>query len=420
MTKRERVLCAIQHREPDKVPIDLGAMRSTGITAVAYGNLKKYLGITAGKTYVYDVVQQLVQPELPILDYVEADVIDLGRAFLIEESDWKDFVLPDGSSAKIPSYANLEPDGLGGRLAKSEDGTVIGTMPQGTFYLSQSYFPLLDWDGRNLAILERLPELMSKVTWAAFPTAPWHRPLTKEHLADIRQRAKQLYETTDFAIMAAFGGNLLEWGQYLCRIDRFLADLIEDPKKVEALLDKLTEMHLENLEKFLDAIEGYVQIIQMGDDLGTQLAPQISPQMYRKFFKSRHKQIYERVRRRKGIHLFLHSCGSIADLLPDLIEIGVEIINPVQTSARGMDPERLKREFGKDLVFWGGGCDTQHLLPYGTKQEIDEQVRRRIEIFAPGGGFVFTQVHNILPNVPPQNIVAMVEAAKTYRSRFQT
>lgn len=420
MTKRERVLCAIQHREPDKVPIDLGAMRSTGITAVAYGNLKKYLGITAGKTYVYDVVQQLVQPELPILDYVEADVIDLGRAFLIEESDWKDFVLPDGSSAKIPSYANLEPDGLGGRLAKSEDGTVIGTMPQGAFYLSQSYFPLLDWDGRNLAILERLPELMSKVTWAAFPTAPWHRPLTKEHLADIRQRAKQLYETTDFAIMAAFGGNLLEWGQYLCRIDRFLADLIEDPKKVEALLDKLTEMHLENLEKFLDAIEGYVQIIQMGDDLGTQLAPQISPQMYRKFFMSRHKQIYERVRRRKGIHLFLHSCGSIADLLPDLIESGVEIINPVQTSARGMDPERLKREFGKDLTFWGGGCDTQRVLPHGSEDEIKEHVRRRVEIFAPGGGFVFTQIHNILPNVPPQNIVAMVEAAKTYRSRFQT
>ena len=419
MTKRERVLCAISHREPDKVPIDLGAMRSTGITAVAYGHLKKYLGIAAGHTYVYDVVQQLAQPELPILDYVDADVIDFGRAFLTEDNDWKDFVLPDGAPAKIPASARLEPDGEGGWLAKSEDGTVIGTMPQGAFYLSQSYFPLLDWDGRDLALLERLPELMNKVTWAAFATAPGHKPLTKEHLADIRQRAKSLYETTDFAIMAGFGGNLLEWGQFLCRIDRFLADLIEAPKKVEAILDKLTEIHLENLEKFLDAIEGYVQVIQMGDDLGTQLAPEISPQMYRRFFKPRHKQIYERVRRRTGIHLFLHSCGSIADLLPDLIEAGVEIINPVQTSARGMDPERLKREFGKDLTFWGGGCDTQHLLPAGTEEEIDGQVRRRIEIFGRGGGYVFTQVHNILPNVPPQNIVAMIEAAKTYRSLFE-
>ncbi len=172
MTKRERVLCAISHREPDKVPIDLGAMRSTGITALAYSHLKKYLGIAAGHTYVYDVVQQLAQPELPILDYVDSDVIDLGRAFLVEENDWKDFVLPDGSPAKIPSSARLEPDGEGGWLAKSEDGMVIGKMPQGAFYISQSYFPLLDWDGQDMTLLGRLPELMNRVTWAAFATAP--------------------------------------------------------------------------------------------------------------------------------------------------------------------------------------------------------------------------------------------------------
>jgi uroporphyrinogen decarboxylase len=418
MTKRERVLSAIRHREPDKVPIDLGAMRSTGITAVAYSNLKKYLGIQAGETLVYDVVQQLALPEMPILDYWEADVLDLGRAFLTDEKDWKDFTLPDGAPAKIPAYVNFEPDGGGGWLARSADGTVIGTMPQGAFYLSQSCFPLLNWDGQDLSVLDRLPELMSRVTWSALPTAPWHKPLTAEHLVEIRQRAKNLHETTDFAVMAAFGGNLFEWGQYLCRNDQFLIDLIENPKKSEALLDKLTEMHLENLEKFLDAIEGYVQIIQMGDDLGTQLAPQISPQMYRRFFKPRHKLIFERVRKRRGIHLFLHSCGSIVDLLPDLIEIGVEIINPVQTSARGMEPERLKREFGNEVTFWGGGCDTQRVLPQGTEEDIDEHVRRRLEVFAPGGGFVFTQVHNILPNVPPRNIVAMVEAAKTYRSRY--
>jgi len=418
MNKRERVLAAIGHREPDKIPIDLGAMRSTGVTAVAYNNLKKYLGIGAGHTRVYDVVQQLAQPELPILDYVETDVVDLGRAFLTAETDWKDFTLPDGSAAKIPGYADLIPDGAGGWLARSAGGQPIGAMPAGAFYLSQTCFPLHDWDGRDLSVLQKLPELMGRVTWAAFPTAPWHKPLTKEHAADVRRRARELYETTDFAVMAAFGGNLLEWGQYLCRNDQFLIDLVENPPKVEALLDKLTEMHLESLERFLDAIEGYVQIIQMGDDLGTQLAPQISPQMYRRFFKPRHRLIYERVKKRSGIHLFLHSCGAIADLLPDLIEIGVEIINPVQTSARGMEPERLKREFGKDLTFWGGGCDTQRVLPLGTVEEIDDHVRRRIEVLGPGGGFVFTQVHNIMPHVPPQNIVAMVEAAKTYRSRY--
>jgi uroporphyrinogen decarboxylase len=418
MTRRERVLCAIGHREPDKVPIDLGAMRSTGITGLAYGRLKKFLGMTGGSTDVYDVIQQLAQPEDPILDFFEADVIDLGRAFLTAPEDWKEFILPDGSPAKIPAHLPVEPDGDGGYLARSEDGTVIGAMPRGAFYLSQTFYPLLDWDGKDRSVLDRLPDLMAKVTWAALPTPPGHKPLTPEHLAEIRRRAKHLYETTDFAIMAGFGGNLLEWGQFLCRNDQFLADLVENPRKIEALLDRLTEIHIANLEKFLDAIEGYVQIIQMGDDLGTQLASQISPQMYRRFFKPRHKLIYERIRKREGIHLFLHSCGAIAGLLPELIEVGVEIINPVQTSARGMEPERLKLEFGKDLTFWGGGCDTQRVLPEGTEQEIDEHVRRRMDVLAPGGGFIFTQVHNIMPNVPPENIVAMVEAAKTYRTRY--
>jgi uroporphyrinogen decarboxylase len=418
MTSRERVLAAIAHREPDKVPIDLGAMRSTGITAVAYGNLKRYLGISGGSTDVYDVVQQLAQPEDPILDYFEADVIDLGRAFLTADKDWKDFTLPDGSAARIPAYAGLEPDGEGGWVFRSSTGTTLGSMPRGAYYLSQTHFPLLDWDGHDLSVLDRLADLMAQVTWAALPTAPWHKPLSREHLADIRKRAKRLSETTDFAVMAGFGGNLLEWGQYLCRNDQFLVDLVESPRKAEALLDRLTGMHLENLDPFLDAVEGHVQIIQMGDDLGTQLAPQISPAMYRRFFKPRHRLIFEKVRKRSGLHLFLHSCGAIAPLLPDLIEIGVEIINPVQTSARGMEPERLKREFGKDLTFWGGGCDTQSILPYRTEREIDEHVRNRFEILAPGGGFIFTPVHNMMPNVPPRNIVAMIEAAKTYRRHY--
>jgi uroporphyrinogen decarboxylase len=414
MTSRERVLAAIDHREPDKVPVDLGGMRSTGISAMAYGRLKKHLGMMKGQTYVYDVVQQLAEPEDQILDYVESDVVDLGRVFLNGEKDWKEFTLPDGSPARIPYYTDVVPY-EGGWLAKSRDGTTVGMMPENGYYLNQSCFPLLDWDGEDLSVLARLPDLMEKVSWAAFPTAPGHKPLTLEHQAYIRRRAKHLYESTDYAIMAGFGGNLLEWGEFLCRADQFLADIIEKPKKVEALLDRLVELHLENLEKFLDAIEGYVQIIQMGDDLGTQLATIISPQTYRELFKPRHRAIYERVRRRSGLHLFLHSCGSIADILKDLVEIGVEIINPVQTSARGMEPEKLKREFGKDLTFWGGGCDTQRVLPDGTPSEIDKHVGERIDILAPGGGFVFTQVHNILPNVSAERIVAMYEAVKKYR-----
>ncbi len=212
--------------------------------------------------------------------------------------------------------------------------------------------------------------------------------------------------------MVGFGANLLEWGEYLCRFDQFLVDLAENRRKAESLLDKLVEMHLANLEKVLDAVEGYVEVVQMGDDLGAQLATVISPRLYREVFKPRQKVLFERVRRRRGIHLFLHSCGSIVDILPDLIEAGVEILNPVQTSARGMDPAFLKREYGRDLTFWGGGCDTQHVLPEGTPVEVGRHVAERVATLSPGGGFVFCQVHNILPNVPPENIAAMYQAVK--------
>jgi uroporphyrinogen decarboxylase len=408
VTRRERVLAAIAHQETDRIPVDLGGMRSTGISAIAYGRLKRHLGIRTGHTFVYDVVQQLAQPEPEILKFAGSDVIDLGRAWLTDAADWKDWTLPDGSPAKIPSYINFDPH-EGGWIVRGPNGGVIGAMPAGAFYLSQQRFPLLDWDG-DPAVLDRLPELMAEVTWSALPTAPFHKPLTPAHLAEIRLKAKDLYEKTDYAVMVGFGGNLLEWGEYLCRFDQFLIDLAENRRKAEALLDKLVEMHLENLEKLLDAVEGYVQIIQMGDDLGSQQATILSPKVYREVFKPRQKIIFDRIHRRKGLHLFLHSCGSIVDILPDLIEAGVEIINPVQTSARGMDPSFLKRKFGKDLTFWGGGCDTQHVLPEASPDEVRRHVKVRIDSFGPGGGFVFCQVHNILPNVPPENVAAMYGA----------
>ncbi len=415
MTRRERILAALDHKVPDRVPVDLGAMRSTGITAGAYGRFKEHLGLRDGSVQVYDVVQQLAQPEQPVLDYWDADVVDLGRVFLTEPSDWKDFVLPDGRPAKIPSYINFVADDSGGWLALASDGTPIGAMPAGAYYLSQTKFPLKDWDGEDPAVLDRLPQLMDHVTWAALPCAPHHKPLTPDHLADIRRRAKTLYETTDYAVMVAFGANLLEWGQYLCRMDQFLIDLMENRRKAEALLDKLVESHLAGLDKLLPAVDGCVQIIQMGDDFGTQNALQISPRLYREVFKPRQKLIYETVRKKSGLRIFLHSCGAIADIIPDLIEIGVEAVNPVQTSAHGMDPARLKREYGKDLAFWGGGCDTQRVLPLGTPAEIRAHVKERIGLLSSGGGFVFTQVHNIMPHVPPANIAAMVEAVREFR-----
>lgn len=411
MTSRERVLAAIDHREADMVPIDLGAMRSTGIQAIAYGRLKKYLGITSGATRVYDLVQQLAQPEDDLLKLFEVDVVDLGRAFLDGESDWKDWTLPDGSPAKVPYYFNADPCD-GGWIVRAEDGEPIARMARGTTYFSQACWPLAalspeDW--RDVG------EKMARVSWGGIPSPPYHLPLTEENLAEMRRRAKRLYETTDYAIMVAFGGNLLEWGEYLRRIDNFLTDLIEHRPFVERLLDDVTEIHLRNLEKVLGAVGDYVQIIQMGDDLGTQTGPIISPRMYRELFKERHAAIWKRSKELSDARIFLHSCGSVARLIPDLLEAGMEILNPVQTSAVEMDPATLKREFGRDLTFWGGGCDTQRVLGHGTPTEVEANVRESLRTFAPGGGYVFCQIHNILAEVPPENIAAMFDAAKRYR-----
>lgn len=416
MTPRERVLCTIEHREPDRVPIDVGGMRSTGLTAVAYARLKRHLG-QPGDVLVYDVIQQLAQPDDTFLDWAGADVVDLGRAFLTRPEEWQEWALPDGTPAKIPAHVRLEPRPGGGWLYRHPDGTVLGEMPPGVLYLSQVHWPWLNVERYDEAPLE---EAMGHVTWGAIPTAPWHLPFTPEGWAQMRATAKAFYEQTDRAVMVAFGGNLLEWGQFLRRIDQFLMDLAGDRARVSRFLDRLTERHIRALEQTLDAIGDCIDLIQMGDDMGLQTGPQISPRMYRELLKPRHREIYAVVKRKSRAKVFLHSCGSIAALIPDLIDIGVDVINPVQTSAADMDPGYLKREFGKDITFWGGGCDTQEVLPHGTAEQIDAHVRDRIATLAPGGGFVFCQVHNVMPNVPPENAAVMYQAARRYGASVYT
>jgi len=410
MTSRERVVAALSHQEPDRVPIDLGAMRSTGIMAIAYNKLKRHLG-AAGDTRAYDVVQQLAEPDECILDRFGADVVDLSRAFFDRPDDWKPWPLPDGSPALIPAWVDPEPDGRGGWLVRAADGTVIADMPAGVHYFHQACHPLEDaTEPREFA---DLAAANAKVSWSAMACAPWHRPLTNpEHFADVRERALKLRAGTDRAIMGALGGNILEGGQFLRGFGTFLEDLAARPALAEALMDRLVESYLETIPRFFAAVGDCIDVVQMGDDLGTQTAAQVSPAMYRRFIKPRHTVVYEAVRKHFGGFIFLHSCGAIAELIPDLIDEGVQVINPVQTSCVGMEPERLKREFGRDMAFWGGGCETQGVLRAGTPEQVREQVRERIGVFGAGGGFVFTQVHNIMADVPPANVVAMFEAAQ--------
>jgi uroporphyrinogen decarboxylase len=413
MTSRERILAAIEHRQPDRVPIDLGATPSSGISAIAYGRLKQHLGLTQGQTRVYDVVQQLAQPEDCILDRFGVDVLDLGRAFNTEPAAWQPDVLADGQPAQRPAWFNPDRQPEGTLVARMPDGLDIAHMPAGGTFYDQTHFPYLDGypsDFRDLS------GAMGKVLWSALVHSPWDHANDPDFWETLRARALELRRTSDRALMVVLGCNLFEWGTFLRRMDIFLMDLIAEPERVEALLDALMERHLAVLEKTCRAVGDVADIIRFGDDLGTNGGPFMAPKTYRQLFKPRHTLLCEYVHRHTRMKTFLHSCGSIRALLPDLIEAGFDVINPVQTTCRGMEPEGLKADFGRDICFWGGGCDTRSVLPQGTPQEVKDHVRRRLEIFMPGGGFVFNTVHNILPEIPPQNLVAMFEAVHEFKA----
>jgi uroporphyrinogen decarboxylase len=407
MSPRQRILAAIEHRQPDRVPVDLGATPSSGISAIAYGRLKQHLGLTQGRTLVYDVVQQLAQPEDFILDRFGVDVIDIGRAFNTEDAAWRPTVLADGQPAQYPAWFQPERQADGSFIARMKDGLDIAHMPAHGVFFDQSYFPYLD---DYPADFRDLPREMGRVLWAALAHSPWDHAAEAGFWDTLRTRTLELRRTTNRALMIGIGCNLFEWGTFLRRMDNFLMDLVAEPEKAEALLDALMERHLAVLEKTCRAVGDVADLIRFGDDLGGNGGPLMSPRTYRQLFKPRHTLLCQYVHRHSGMKAFLHSCGSIRALLPDLIEAGYDVINPVQTSCQGMDPEGLKADFGKDICFWGGGCDTRTVLPNATPAQVKDHVKRRLDIFMPGGGFVFNTVHNILPEVPPRNIVAMFEA----------
>jgi uroporphyrinogen decarboxylase len=273
-------------------------------------------------------------------------------------------------------------------------------MPDGVLYFEQTYYPFAESDD-----LRNISAALEESMWTAVASPPG--PIDSHALSE---GAKRLRIKTSRAIIGLFGGNLFEIGQFLYRNDQFMMLLAAEPKHANDFLDKLVEIHLTNLEKFLTAVGEYIDIILFGDDLGMQTGPIISPQMYRELFKPRHKLLWSRAKQLADVKIMLHCCGGVRELMPDLIEAGVDAINPVQISCSGMDAGRLKAEFGKDITFWGGGCDTRDILPNGTPQQVAESVKEQVRILSPGGGFVFQQVHNILANIPPANIVAMFDA----------
>ena len=408
MTPRQRILDTIEHRQPDRVPVDFGGHRSSGIMAMAYARLKNALGITSGDVYVYDVIQQLAIVEPAVIDAVGADAIELGRAFMPGDEGWVEWVLPDGLPCKIPSYIDVERRG-GDWYLLGPDGLELGVQKEGCLYFEQTHFPLID---RPFADddFSGLEEAFGRSMWTATPHPGAHLALDEAGLAELTAGARRLRASTDRAIIGLFGGNLFEIPQFLYRIDNHLANMALYPEAHHRLLQALCDLHLANLEKWLGAVGPHIDVILFGDDLGGQTGPLISPAMYREFLKPYHRKLWGRAKELADIKVMLHACGGIEPLLDDLIDAGLDTTNPVQITSEGMDAQHLKETYGDRLCFWGGGCDTRDVLPHGTPQEVTDHVRRQVDILGPGGGFVFQQVHNIMADVPPENIVAMFEA----------
>ena len=412
MNSRQRILAAISHTEPDGLPADLGATPSSGISAIAYDNLLRCMPLKDKRNWVYDVVQQVAQPSDEVLDRFRIDTVDLGRTFNTRDSDWYDYTLSNGSTAQQPVWFRPRKQDNGSFLAyKGEEA--IAVMPAAAISYDQTVYPFLN--GYPEHYDSNLDEAMGRILWAALAHSPWDHASEPDFWERLRANALALRATSDRAIVLSAGCNLFEWGTFLRRLDNFIMDLKRAPAEVERFLDALMTRHLSSLEKICSTVGDVVDIIRLGDDLGMNTGPLMGPETYRSLFKQRHTRLCNYIKTHSSMHTFLHSCGSIYKLIPDLIEAGFEILNPVQTNARDMQPDRLKKEFGTSVTFWGAGADTRSILNQGTPEHVKNHVRANIEILSPGGGFIFNTVHNILPDVPPENILAMFEAVDEYR-----
>jgi uroporphyrinogen decarboxylase len=411
-TSRERINLAINHKESDRIPIDLGSNRSSGISVVAYDKLKKLLGINSGLSKCYDLIQGLAYPENEIRNRFHVDAIDAGIDFLSSKEDWVEWKYTDKDTCLIPSFINIEEDKINGdSYLKDKSGKRLAIKPKTSFFFDQIFWIYKD--------MEKIPEILndndlSQHMWA-IPSPPWNLDIFNDNDYQIFiKNIKKLYDSTDNTVVLDIGGDLSDIGWFLRGMENFLCDILLDKKGTERLFDKLTNNYMELIEKVLKGVGNYVDIIMFSEDLGSQNGPFYSLEIFKRVLKPKYKKMYDFVHKNSKCKIFLHSCGSIYELIPELIDIGLDILNPVQTTTANMDPEKLKKEFGKDLTFWGGGCNYRDILPSKSPKEVKEDVKRRIEILGEGGGFVFNSIHNILPEVPPENIVAMYEAAYEY------
>lgn len=407
MTSRERVRRAINHEEADRVPIDIGGTKVTGIHVDEYIQIGKYLGLDIQPPKVYEQFQMLVRVDELMMKWLHADVIqveNVTETWGLENKDWKIWTTNPGNDVLMPGSFNPVKDEKGYNRLYDVNGKSIALMAPGGLYFDRD-----------------CPTKMSSGKFDLLDPVIWKNSIplyAEEELRTLEKRAKFLSEYTDYSVHGGFlkgglGTNGIFAGQ---TIGDWMCILISEPDYAYSILQATAERAVQNLELYLQAVGEYIDTILIsGTDFGAQNGEIFDPDVVRDLHCPNYKLINDYVHKHSQVKTMLHSCGSIYNIIEYFINAGVDILNPVQTNTFNMEPDKLKQKFGDRIVFWGGGAETQTVLPFGTREEVVEQVNERVRIFGKGGGFVFTPVHNIQYGVPPQNIEAMIETVIYYR-----
>jgi len=376
MTSRERLSKALNHETPDRVPIDLGGFQ-TGIHKGAYTELLDHLGIDDEPT-IMDPVQQLASPCEEVLERFHVDIR---------------YVCAHGPESFKGGIEQNTRDGRIWHDLEDEFGVVWSMPDDQQLYMDISHHPLAD------ATTEEIKDY------------PFPKGDDPTRFTGLREQALELRNNTPYAISTGIGGVVYEICWYMRGLEQWFIDTIENPAFCEALLDQTLKFWLDYFTAFMAEIGDLIDVVMIGDDIGGQSGPLFSPYFYRKIVKPRQKKLVRHIKSLTSAKIWYHTCGSVAGLIDELIDNGIDILNPVQISAENMDPRELKERFGRYLTFWGGAIDTQHVLPVASPEEVKEHVRRNIEILKPNGGYVFNNVHNVQLGVPPENITALFDAA---------
>ena len=397
MTSRERILKTLNHEEPDRIPLDLGGIESSGMSVYSLSNLHNYLNMRA-ELKIFEPYQYVAYIGDKLRTRFKVDTINLTP----EPKNWVKQTNQLGLDVLLSEKWCEETSEDGVTVIRRADGTVAAQRPQGGYYFDSVNPPL-----QNITEpleLDRHKNSIFSFDWPFF---------VDESTEDLQQRAQEMH-TKDKCIVFNLCCHILAAGQLLRGYENFMVDLLTNEVMVRKLLDYLIEGYCRRVDRLAPFLKDEVDVVLLNDDLGTQNGPMLSPSTYRKRIKPYQKELFEYVKKSFGKPILFHSCGAVREFIPDLIEVGVDALNPVQLSAEGMELKKLKNDFGNDITFWGGGVDTQTVLNKSTPIEIEDAVKRSVDILAPDGGFVFTQVHNIQPDVPPENVVAMIDAFHKY------